>query len=240
MQVVGITGTNGKTTTSYLLQAIFETAGTPCGLMGTVAYRIGDREIAATRTTPEAPDVQLLMRQMLDAGCRACVMEALSVIIQVASFKLTGQRVFKMAPIHHHFELIGWSEPKVIARFLIMPAVIVSANSVSPFPDATISRTRWAPLPSRIDLASHSATSRQRLLTSTARNAGSNVTAKPAACSSSTITATTRRKLPPCLRRLARRLGAGSSLRFNRIGSHGRSSYSMRLVRRCTTRTRSS
>ena len=52
MQVVGITGTNGKTTTSYLLQAIFETAGTPCGLMGTVAHRIGERQIAATRTTP--------------------------------------------------------------------------------------------------------------------------------------------------------------------------------------------
>jgi UDP-N-acetylmuramoyl-L-alanyl-D-glutamate--2,6-diaminopimelate ligase len=78
MKVVGITGTNGKTTTSYLLQAIFEAAGTRCGLMGTVTYRIGERQIAATRTTPEAPDVQLLMRQMLDAGCRACVMEVSS------------------------------------------------------------------------------------------------------------------------------------------------------------------
>jgi phospho-N-acetylmuramoyl-pentapeptide-transferase len=48
------------------------------------------------------------------------VLEALSVIIQVASFRLTGRRVFKMAPLHHHFELIGWSEPKVITRFLIM------------------------------------------------------------------------------------------------------------------------
>ena len=48
------------------------------------------------------------------------VLEALSVVIQVASFKLTGKRVFKMAPIHHHFELIGWSEPKVIARFVIV------------------------------------------------------------------------------------------------------------------------
>jgi phospho-N-acetylmuramoyl-pentapeptide-transferase len=47
------------------------------------------------------------------------VAEAASVVIQVASFKLTGKRVFKMAPLHHHFELIGWSEPKVIARFLI-------------------------------------------------------------------------------------------------------------------------
>ena len=48
------------------------------------------------------------------------VMEAASVIVQVASFRLTGQRVFKMAPLHHHFELTGWSEPKVITRFVIM------------------------------------------------------------------------------------------------------------------------
>ena len=47
------------------------------------------------------------------------VLEGMSVIIQVASFKLTGKRVFKMAPLHHHFELLGWSEPKVITRFLI-------------------------------------------------------------------------------------------------------------------------
>jgi phospho-N-acetylmuramoyl-pentapeptide-transferase len=51
------------------------------------------------------------------------VLEGLSVIIQVASFKLTGKRVFKMAPLHHHFELIGWSEPKVITRFLIVSII---------------------------------------------------------------------------------------------------------------------
>ena len=51
------------------------------------------------------------------------VLEALSVIIQVASFRLTGRRVFKMAPLHHHFELIGWSEPKIISRFLIVSVV---------------------------------------------------------------------------------------------------------------------
>ena len=58
------------------------------------------------------------------------VLEALSVIIQVASFKLTGQRVFKMAPLHHHFELIGWSEPKVIARFVIA-AIIFALFSLT-------------------------------------------------------------------------------------------------------------
>ena len=51
------------------------------------------------------------------------VFEAASVAIQVASFKLTGKRVFKMAPLHHHFELIGWSEPKVIARFVIVAII---------------------------------------------------------------------------------------------------------------------
>jgi phospho-N-acetylmuramoyl-pentapeptide-transferase len=58
------------------------------------------------------------------------VMEALSVIIQVTSFKLTGKRVFKMAPIHHHFELKGWPEPKVIVRFWII-SVLLAIFSLS-------------------------------------------------------------------------------------------------------------
>lgn len=52
------------------------------------------------------------------------VIEALSVMIQVASFKLTGRRVFLMAPIHHHFEKLGWEESKVIARFWIAGLVM--------------------------------------------------------------------------------------------------------------------
>jgi phospho-N-acetylmuramoyl-pentapeptide-transferase len=51
------------------------------------------------------------------------VAEAASVVLQVASFKLTGKRIFRMAPLHHHFELIGWEEPKVIARFVIIAIV---------------------------------------------------------------------------------------------------------------------
>lgn len=53
------------------------------------------------------------------------VVETLSVIIQVTSFKLTGKRVFRMAPIHHHFELKGWAEPKVIVRFWIITVILV-------------------------------------------------------------------------------------------------------------------
>jgi phospho-N-acetylmuramoyl-pentapeptide-transferase len=52
------------------------------------------------------------------------VLETLSVIIQVASFKLTGKRVFRMAPLHHHFELKGWAEPKVIVRFWIIALIL--------------------------------------------------------------------------------------------------------------------
>jgi UDP-N-acetylmuramoyl-L-alanyl-D-glutamate--2,6-diaminopimelate ligase len=78
MRVIGITGTNGKTTTAYLVASIFEAAGIRCGLLGTVAYRIGDVVHEATRTTPEAPDVQALLRQMIDEGCGACAMEVSS------------------------------------------------------------------------------------------------------------------------------------------------------------------
>ena len=51
------------------------------------------------------------------------VLEALSVILQVASFKMRGKRIFKMAPLHHHFELSGWPEPKVVVRFWILGAL---------------------------------------------------------------------------------------------------------------------
>ena len=78
MQVVGITGTNGKTTTSYLVAAMFEAAGVTTGVMGTVAYRVGMHAVDATRTTPEAPELQGLLREMVSAGCGACVMEASS------------------------------------------------------------------------------------------------------------------------------------------------------------------
>jgi UDP-N-acetylmuramoyl-L-alanyl-D-glutamate--2,6-diaminopimelate ligase len=81
MKVVGITGTNGKTTTAYLLASIFEAASVRCGVLGTVSYRLGPKpEDAreAARTTPEAPDVQALLREMVDRGCGACVMEVSS------------------------------------------------------------------------------------------------------------------------------------------------------------------
>ncbi len=53
------------------------------------------------------------------------VLETISVIMQVVSFKLTGKRIFQMAPLHHHFELKGWPEPRVIVRFWIITVILV-------------------------------------------------------------------------------------------------------------------
>jgi UDP-N-acetylmuramoyl-L-alanyl-D-glutamate--2,6-diaminopimelate ligase len=78
IRVVGITGTNGKTTTAHLLASIFEAGGVKCGVIGTVVHRIGSEERASSHTTPEAPDVQRMLREMADRGCGACAMEVSS------------------------------------------------------------------------------------------------------------------------------------------------------------------
>lgn len=78
LALVGITGTNGKTTTSYLLAAIFEAAGIRCGRIGTIGYKVGDQEIDAARTTPEAPDLQRLLREMVARRAGACAIEVSS------------------------------------------------------------------------------------------------------------------------------------------------------------------
>ncbi len=78
LQTAGITGTNGKTTVAFLLKHLLDVADRPCGLIGTVRYVIGPRILPAARTTPEADDVQRLLREMRDVNCRAAVMETSS------------------------------------------------------------------------------------------------------------------------------------------------------------------
>ena len=78
LRVAGITGTNGKTTTAFLLREVLEAAGTPTGLLGTVRQVVGGAEEPVERTTPEALDLQATFRRMLDAGDGACVMEVSS------------------------------------------------------------------------------------------------------------------------------------------------------------------
>ena len=87
LKVIGITGTNGKTTVAFITKTILEAAGIKTGLIGTVQYEIGERVIPAQRTTPESLEVQQMMAQMLRADCEACVME-------VSSHALEQKRVF--------------------------------------------------------------------------------------------------------------------------------------------------
>ncbi len=81
LTLVGVTGTNGKTTTAYLLASVFDAAGLPCGRLGTVTFRVGPSpadEHDASHTTPEASDLERLLRDMVTRGCRACAMEVSS------------------------------------------------------------------------------------------------------------------------------------------------------------------
>src|SRR3982750_2330653 len=78
LRMAAVTGTNGKTTTSFLIKHICENAGVRCGLIGTVRYEIAERVLPATRTTPESLDLQELLAQMVNAGCRAAAMEVSS------------------------------------------------------------------------------------------------------------------------------------------------------------------
>jgi UDP-N-acetylmuramoyl-L-alanyl-D-glutamate--2,6-diaminopimelate ligase len=87
MKVIGVTGTKGKTTTTYLIEEILRASGAVPGLIGTIEYRRPGWKVPAPRTTPEAPDLQALLRDMLDAGVTHCVME-------VSSHALEQKRVW--------------------------------------------------------------------------------------------------------------------------------------------------
>lgn len=78
LNLVGITGTNGKTTTAYLVASIPEAAGEPVAMTGTVEYRLGKDRRKAGRTTPEATDMQRMLREAVNIGCKAAVMECSS------------------------------------------------------------------------------------------------------------------------------------------------------------------
>src|SRR6184192_2551124 len=75
LKLAAVTGTNGKTTTTFLIKHICERAGLRCGLVGTVRYEIGERILPAIRTTPESLDLQELLAQIANAGCKAAAME---------------------------------------------------------------------------------------------------------------------------------------------------------------------
>ena len=86
MKVVGVTGTNGKTTTATLLYRLFSALGKTCGLFSTVCNYIGEKKLVATHTTPDALQIQETMAEMVAAGCTYCFME-------VSSHAIDQQRI---------------------------------------------------------------------------------------------------------------------------------------------------
>ncbi len=87
LRLIGVTGTNGKTTTTHLIKSILEESGEKVGLIGTIAYVIGNKEIPATHTTPESLELNQLLAEMLSEGCTSVVME-------VSSHSLVLDRVY--------------------------------------------------------------------------------------------------------------------------------------------------
>ncbi|WOC33549.1 MULTISPECIES: UDP-N-acetylmuramoyl-L-alanyl-D-glutamate--2,6-diaminopimelate ligase [Caproicibacterium] len=79
LKVIGVTGTKGKTTSTYMIHSILEAAGIPTGIIGTIGTVVGSQVIKTNNTTPESYDIQKFMHMMVEAGCKACVLEASSI-----------------------------------------------------------------------------------------------------------------------------------------------------------------
>lgn len=111
--VVGVTGTSGKTSTTYFIEAVLRAAGHRVARFGTIEYRIGDEILPAAQTTPEAPVIQELLRRACDAGCTAAVMEVSShalelrrvagIAFDVAVFTNLSQDHLNFHPDMHHY-----------------------------------------------------------------------------------------------------------------------------------------
>ena len=132
LDVVGITGTSGKTTTTYLVRHLLEAAGRPCGLLGGVTSVVGGEERPAVRTTPEAIDLQATFRAMLDAGDRACAMEVSSHALElhrvdgihfaVAAFTNLSQ---DHLDFHPDMETYFAAKERLFAEFDVGRAIVV-------------------------------------------------------------------------------------------------------------------
>lgn len=132
MTLVGVTGTNGKTTITYILESIFREAGYNTGVIGTVNYRYGGQIYAAPHTTPQAPQLQGILRSMADAGVTHCAME-------VSSHALEQMRVadcaFKAGIFtnltHEHLDYHGTMEEYYEAKAMLFKRLLRDTGGVS-------------------------------------------------------------------------------------------------------------
>lgn len=137
LRVYGITGTNGKTTTAYLLKAMTEAGGGRSGLLGTIAYHIGAREIPATNTTPESLDLQRYFADMVDAGLTDAAMEVSShslVQHRVDDVRFVGAIFSNVTRDHldYHKTPEAYREAKGILFKLLAPGAVAALNREDP------------------------------------------------------------------------------------------------------------
>ena len=130
LEVAGVTGTNGKTTTTFLLRSILDAAGRRPGLVGTVEARVGGERVKLERTTPEAIDLQRLFRAMLDAGDRSCAIEASSHASELGRLDGTRFAVLVFTNLtHEHLDFHRTMERYFEAkRRLFAPGVPAAVN----------------------------------------------------------------------------------------------------------------
>jgi UDP-N-acetylmuramoyl-L-alanyl-D-glutamate--2,6-diaminopimelate ligase len=132
LKLIGITGTNGKTTTAFLAKTVLEAGGYKTGLIGTVRYEIGDEIIPAERTTPEAPELCEMFARMIDKGLTAAVME-------VSSHSLVLDRVFGMTfsvgvftnLTHDHLDFHGTMGSYFDAKKMLFDNLPESATAIT-------------------------------------------------------------------------------------------------------------
>jgi len=147
LTLVGVTGTNGKTTVTYLLEAIFQAAGNRCGVLGTVSYRYAGRRIAAERTTPEATDLQRHLAQMVGEGCDTAVMEVASHALamnRVAGCRFAAAVFTNLTRDHldFHHDLEDYFAAKRRLFEMLPPGAPAILNADDPRCDALAAATR--------------------------------------------------------------------------------------------------
>ncbi|MEM6821145.1 MAG: UDP-N-acetylmuramoyl-L-alanyl-D-glutamate--2,6-diaminopimelate ligase [Verrucomicrobiota bacterium] len=149
LKLTGITGTNGKSSTATLLHYLLESSEFPCGLIGTIEYRLGDRVEPAERTTPEGSDTQEMLATMREAGCRGAVMEVSSHALdqgRVSGIAYQGAIFTNLSPDHldYHKNMDAYFSAKCVLFEQITPggfAVLPKNSQYTPAIEQRIDKT---------------------------------------------------------------------------------------------------
>jgi UDP-N-acetylmuramoyl-L-alanyl-D-glutamate--2,6-diaminopimelate ligase len=136
MRLIGVTGTNGKTTTTHLIKAVLEAAGEKAGLIGTIRYQVGTEDLPATHTTPESLELQALFATMRERGCASVVMEVSSHAL--AMHRVEGARfaagVFTNLT-QDHLDFHGSMESYFAAKKILFDSLATDAVAVTNLDD---------------------------------------------------------------------------------------------------------